>query len=366
MPDYRKAADKAAKKYGVDPAIFRAMLNQESGFNPNARSGAGAQGIAQFMPATARQYGVNLNDGKVSDDLDGAARYIRDNLKRTGGDYKGALSIYNSGRPDAYKDPGFAQGQTYNYVRKIIGAAGTTGKSSAPDSSSGGATTRTVPTSSTQTRQVVSQGTPLADTLRAQLSAAKPSAPTSSGRALPGFAAGAKLAGQQVQSSTSLAPQAKTSLSGAIAQAASLRNPESTMQSTTTGTKTVTTTGGKAKSLGGKSPLLELFWQGKGGINVKNGAKVAQGFVPGHTDHVHVAAGPKTVRKLGELAQSMGLRVGENSAFGDNPEPGVHTGTSLHYRKPKGAANEQAIDVSGDPEAMRKYAREVAKRYGIK
>jgi hypothetical protein len=124
MPNYRLAAERAAKKYGVDPKVFLAMIQQESGFNPNARSGAGAQGIAQFMPGTAKGYGVNLNDGRVTDDLEGAARYIRDNLAKTGGNYHQALSIYNSGRPDAYKDPGFAGGQTYNYVRSILGAAG--------------------------------------------------------------------------------------------------------------------------------------------------------------------------------------------------------------------------------------------------
>jgi hypothetical protein len=69
-------------------------------------SGAGAQGIAQFMPATAKGYGVNLNDGRVTDDLEGASRYLADNLKKTGGNYHQALSIYNSGRADAYKTPG--------------------------------------------------------------------------------------------------------------------------------------------------------------------------------------------------------------------------------------------------------------------
>jgi hypothetical protein len=98
------------------------MIQQESGFNPNARSGAGAQGIAQFMPATARAYGVNLNDGRARDDLEGAARYLRDNLKKYGS-YERALSVYNSGKPDAYRDPNFSGGQTYNYVRSILGSS---------------------------------------------------------------------------------------------------------------------------------------------------------------------------------------------------------------------------------------------------
>lgn len=76
------------------------------------------------MPATAKAYGVNLADGKAEDDIDGAARYMKDNLRRTGGNYKQALSIYNSGRPDAYKDPSFAGGQTTDYVRKIMRGVG--------------------------------------------------------------------------------------------------------------------------------------------------------------------------------------------------------------------------------------------------
>ena len=153
MPNYELAAERAARKYGINPRIFKAMIRQESGFNPNAKSGAGAEGIAQFMPATAKGYGVNLHDGRVTDDLDGAARYLRDNLKRTGGNYHRALSIYNSGRPDAYKDPNFAKGQTYNYVRTILGGAkgehvSGGGGSTARGSAAGGPTM--VPTTRTE------------------------------------------------------------------------------------------------------------------------------------------------------------------------------------------------------------------------
>jgi hypothetical protein len=153
MPDYILAAERAAKKYGVDPAIFKAMIRQESGFRPNARSPSNAQGIAQFIPSTAAAYGVNLHDNRVTDDLEGAARYLRDNLRKTGGNYHEALSIYNSGHPDAYKDPSFAKGQTYNYVRTILANAGNhepTGRASTSSrsaSSSPRSTTRTVTTS---------------------------------------------------------------------------------------------------------------------------------------------------------------------------------------------------------------------------
>lgn len=117
MPDYRKAARASAARYGIDPDIFERQIAQESGFNPNARSGAGALGIAQFMPATAKGYGVDPMDPMSA--LDGAARMDAANLKKYGS-YERMLSAYNSGRADAYKDPNFAKGQTYNYVRSIL------------------------------------------------------------------------------------------------------------------------------------------------------------------------------------------------------------------------------------------------------
>jgi hypothetical protein len=103
--------------------------------------------------------------------------------------------------------------------------------------------------------------------------------------------------------------------------------------------------------------LRELFYQGPGGIDVKNGQRQPLGFVSGHTDHVHVASGPKTVVELGRLAQSMGLNVGENPHFG-GVDP-VHVKTSYHYRG-------EAIDVSGSPDKMRAFARKVASLYHIK
>lgn len=130
--------ERAARRHGVPPNVLKALIGQESGWRVNARSGAGAQGIAQFMPATAKAYGVNLNDGDPRDDIEGAAKYIGSNLKRTGGNVDKALSIYNSGRPDAYKDPNFAGGQTFNYVRSIDAAAKKMGPVGSPSTRGGG------------------------------------------------------------------------------------------------------------------------------------------------------------------------------------------------------------------------------------
>lgn len=106
-----------------------------------------------------------------------------------------------------------------------------------------------------------------------------------------------------------------------------------------------------------KGPLLELFWQGAKGIDVKNGQIVPQGFVEGHTDHVHVAAHPREVVRLGKIAQQMGLHVGENPHFGGVAP--VHAKNSYHYRK-------EAIDVSGPANLMALFAHRVARIYGAK
>ena len=109
----------------------------------------------------------------------------------------------------------------------------------------------------------------------------------------------------------------------------------------------------------GLSPLKELFWQGEGGVNAKNGQGVPQGFVSGHQDHVHVAAGPKSIVRLGKRAKDFGLNVSENSHFnGGRRITGGHATNSNHY-------SDQAIDVSGSPKQMRAYAQYIARLYGV-
>jgi hypothetical protein len=116
----RLTADKAAQ-YGLDPDTFARQIKQESGFNPRARSSAGAIGPGQLMPATAKQLGVDPNDPEQN--LDGAARYMRQNLDRFGGDQRLALAAYHAG-------PGAAEAALRNpkgnpktnaYVQAIAG-----------------------------------------------------------------------------------------------------------------------------------------------------------------------------------------------------------------------------------------------------
>src|SRR5215510_3934822 len=124
MPDYPAIARQIALKQGIDPDIFTSQIRQESGFNPSARSGAGAIGIAQIVPRW--HPGVDPNDPIAS--LRYAANWDRQLLQKYGGDWRQVLSVYNSGQPDKYRDPNFSGGQTYNYVRSILGSANTVGK----------------------------------------------------------------------------------------------------------------------------------------------------------------------------------------------------------------------------------------------
>lgn len=126
--------------------------------------------------------------------------------------------------------------------------------------------------------------------------------------------------------------------------------PSPTNASSSTGS--VSIPAGSAK---GMSPLLELIYTPLG-YSAKNGQKTAPYAQDAHYNHVHVAAGPKTVVALGKKAQEMGLHVGENPAFGGVAP--VHVPNSYHYRK-------EAIDVSGPPEKLMAYAKYVSRMYGI-
>lgn len=92
---YVAVARQAASSAGIDPDLFVRQIQQESGFNPNAISPAGAIGIAQFMPATAAQWGIDPHNPGQS--LRAAARYMAHYSASYGGDYAKALAAYNGG-----------------------------------------------------------------------------------------------------------------------------------------------------------------------------------------------------------------------------------------------------------------------------
>ena len=109
----------AAKKHGIDPALLAGLVKQESGFDPNAGSSAGARGLTQLMPGTAAGLGVtNVLDPLQS--LDGGAKYLRAQLDAFGGDVTKALAAYNAG-PGAVQRYGGVPpyAETQNYVRAV-------------------------------------------------------------------------------------------------------------------------------------------------------------------------------------------------------------------------------------------------------
>ena len=116
---FKAEIDAAAAKYGIDPALLRGLIRQESNFNPNAGSPAGAQGLCQLMPGTAAALGcTNVHD--PAQNIDAGARYLRQQLDAFGGDVSLALAAYNAG-PGAVKRYGGVPpyAETQNYVRQV-------------------------------------------------------------------------------------------------------------------------------------------------------------------------------------------------------------------------------------------------------
>lgn len=112
----------SAQRWGISPAILAAQLNQESSFNPSSVSPDGAVGIAQFLPSTAKEYGVDPYN--VSSAIDGMAKLDATYLKQFGSIDK-ALAAYNAGGSAVSKYGGIPPyAETQQYVRRILAAAG--------------------------------------------------------------------------------------------------------------------------------------------------------------------------------------------------------------------------------------------------
>ena len=118
---YGGMADAAARKYGLDPLLFRAVITQESAWNPSAVSSAGARGLTQVVP----RWHPNANLSTPQTQLDYGAKHLSE-LVRKYGNNRDALAVYNSGKPWATSQ---AYGETNNYVTKILAAYKTRGGS---------------------------------------------------------------------------------------------------------------------------------------------------------------------------------------------------------------------------------------------
>ena len=118
---YADLFSRAASRHGVDASLLAAVAQQESGFNSSAVSPAGAQGLMQFMPATAAGLGVNALDPTSA--IDGAARYLG-SLKKQFGSTELALAAYNAGPGTVTRYGGIPPySETQNYVRSVMSKA---------------------------------------------------------------------------------------------------------------------------------------------------------------------------------------------------------------------------------------------------
>jgi hypothetical protein len=118
---YADLFTRAAGRHGVDASLLAAVAKQESGFDSQAVSPAGAQGLMQFMPATAKGLGVNALDPASA--IDGAARYLS-SLTKQFGSTDLALAAYNAGPGTVSRYGGIPPyPETQNYVRAVMNKA---------------------------------------------------------------------------------------------------------------------------------------------------------------------------------------------------------------------------------------------------
>lgn len=119
-PRYAAKIAELSARFDLSPALMEAVVWQESRWNENARSPVGAQGLAQLMPGTARYLGVNPADPFAN--LEGGARYLREQLDRFGGDLEKALAAYNAGPGRVERAGGIPRiRETQEYVAAIMG-----------------------------------------------------------------------------------------------------------------------------------------------------------------------------------------------------------------------------------------------------
>ncbi|MDK3257405.1 transglycosylase SLT domain-containing protein [Blastococcus capsensis] len=118
---YADLFTRSASKHGMDPSLLAAVAEQESGFDSSAVSPAGAQGLMQFMPATAKGLGVNALDPGAA--IDGAAKYLS-SLTKQFGSTELALAAYNAGPGTVSRYGGIPPyPETQNYVRSVMSKA---------------------------------------------------------------------------------------------------------------------------------------------------------------------------------------------------------------------------------------------------
>ncbi|KYH29217.1 MULTISPECIES: lytic transglycosylase domain-containing protein [Clostridium] len=121
-----QAVEKASRKYGIDKDLIMAVIKQESDFDPNSTSHAGAQGLMQLMPGTARELGVT-DPYDIEQNIDGGTKYLKSMLEMYSNSKQLALAAYNAGPGtlrrrgvDTVEEISKLPTETQDYVKKVM------------------------------------------------------------------------------------------------------------------------------------------------------------------------------------------------------------------------------------------------------
>lgn len=117
---YAAKINELSQRFDLSPSLIEALVWQESRWRENAVSPVGARGLAQLMPGTARYLGVNADDPFAN--LEGGARYLREQIDRFDGNLERALAAYNAGPGRVERAGGIPNiRETKQYVAAIMG-----------------------------------------------------------------------------------------------------------------------------------------------------------------------------------------------------------------------------------------------------